>query len=198
MALKDIENKIIYDADLKAESIISDAQAKAEDIIRAAEEEAGRYSDMALKDASEQGKREQVQALSIARLASRDKMLSMKQGIISEVYTEALSDMGKSSKADHEKMLLKILSLTGPLPQRVNVSCPKGKAKQTEDIFKKAKSELKLKTDFRFADKPIASSGGFKLSTDDMEIDGTFEGFLSGIKKDIEPEIVKVLFGEEK
>ncbi|MFC1560116.1 V-type ATP synthase subunit E [Candidatus Margulisiibacteriota bacterium] len=198
MALKDIEEKIIFDAEAESDSIISEAELKAKDLTAKAVADIRQYSEGAVNAAKVSAEKEQLQALSLARLAARDRILSLKRQLISMVYQDSLIALGKLSKADHEKVISKVLKLMEPLPPKAEVICPKDRVKETEDAVKKAKTRMRPAPDLRFNGKTFDGIGGFILSTDNMQIDGTFESLLDGMKKDVEPEIVKILFGEEK
>ena len=142
--------------------------------------------------------REERQFISLARLESRDKLLALKRQLISEVYQNSLCAIKDISKKDYETVVEKILKLVGPLPAKVKVIYPKSREKQAEEALKKARGNLKLKTEFEVAKETFDGVGGFILDARDMRIDGTFEYYLEGLKEEIEPKVIEVLFGGAK
>ncbi|MFH1709975.1 MAG: V-type ATP synthase subunit E [bacterium] len=191
MALKDIEEKIISDAEAETETIISEAQVKAKEILKKAEEEGNVFYESFLSDARLSAKKEIERVASLARLSARDRLLALKTRLMSEVFEKSLKTLKSLSGSNYEAVILNILRLIGPLPDRVNVVCPKGREKETEEAVK----GTKLKTDFKFSKKTFDGVGGFIVSTDQLQIDGSFERLVDELKKEIEPEIIGLLFG---
>ena len=190
MALKDIEEKIISDAEAEADTIISEAKVKAKEILKKADEEGRSFLEKLLSDAKVSASKEIERGVSLARLSARDKLLSLKTRLISEVFEDSIKALRNLSKSDYEAAVLKILALIGPLPAKVNVICAKGREKETEEVIKKTKP----KTEFAFSKKTFDGAGGFILSTDEIQINGSFEKLVEELKKENEPEIIRILF----
>ena len=91
MSLKKILEKIVAEAQDKAEAIIAESEAKAEEIKASARKEAGRVAESYLTEARRQAEMEAGRRVTQARLQRKIQLLACKKELIDEVLEKAFA-----------------------------------------------------------------------------------------------------------
>lgn len=178
--LENILNKIIKDAEEKAQLIINEAEEKEKTIIENREEE-GRFLANKIGEIAER-EREDIlkRSKSSEELKARDKILSEKNRIIDEVLEKVVSELENLSEDDFVKFLKNNLgdeNLKGG----------------TIDIPKKYRVAVeKADLGFKISDKDLKR--GFVLNKDNLIYNGDFRSLVKSEREDLEKFLAEKLF----
>ena len=178
--LENILNKIIKDAEEKAQLIIKEAEEKEKTIIENREEE-GRFLANKIGEIAER-EREDIlkRSKSSEELKARDKILSEKNRIIDEVLEKVVSELENLSEDDFVKFLKNNLgdeNLKGG----------------TIDIPQKYRDAVeKADLGFKISDKDLKS--GFVLNKDNLIYNGDFRSLVKSEIEDLEKFLAEKLF----
>ncbi len=187
MALTHIIEKIKKDAEKEAEKILSRAEHEKKEIQKDTEnqkEKIKRDFDAETKKIlnkrkrSFSGKKQQEFNMAIEK---------EKRSLIDETFQEALEKLRSMSKEEYIKLLESRISGTLKNEDVKQVMCPPDRKEETEEVL----SRLGLKADIVPGEN---IKEGVKIIGDDFEYDLTFESILSQKKKELEPEVARILF----
>ncbi|WP_277218238.1 V-type ATP synthase subunit E [Peptoniphilus vaginalis] len=178
--LENILNKIIKDAEEKAQLIIKEAEEKEKTIIENREEE-GRFLANKIGEIAER-EREDIlkRSKSSEELKARDKILSEKNRIIDEVLEKVVSELENLSEDDFVKFLknnLRDENLKGgtiDIPPKYRVAVEKA------DLG------------FKISDKDLKR--GFVLNKDNLIYNGDFRSLVKSEREDLEKFLAEKLF----
>lgn len=186
MALTDILNKIKEDAESEAQRISREADFEIEKIIK--------EGSLALKNKKEriieQARSKIAKSLLNARIdlerEAKEAILQKKYQILDEIFSDVLKSLEKMDKKAYRQWLSKSFKEM-PKSAEGSVYAAKKREEETRDFF----SDKKI---------PVAgiieSSGGFKFSAQDFEIDCTFESLIQKARQENEMEIINQLFAQ--
>ena len=190
--------RILEDARLKASNNIKEAEKQASDIINAAKEEAEKKRTViienALKNADEMKKR----AISVAELEARKIKLKAKQEIITSVFEKAITALNSLPAETYAKILCNmIISSVAKGNEEVVLSIRDKErlGKEFIDDINRKLAEKGLKGDLRLSEQTANINGGFILKSGEIEINNSFDTLIRIKRNELEPEIIKILFG---
>ena len=190
--------RILEDARLKASNNIKEAEKQASDIINAAKEEAEKKRTViienALKNADEMKKR----AISVAELEARKIKLKAKQEIITSVFEKAITALNSLPAETYAKILCNmIISSVAKGNEEVVLSIRDKErlGKEFIDDINRKLAEKGLKGDLRLSEQTANINGGFILKSGEIEINNSFDTLIRMKRNELEPEIIKILFG---
>lgn len=189
MALSDIINKIL-----------EEAQKKAAEILKAAEEEIAKY-----KTEIEQDKKQQeveflekmdLKKKNIDRkmdttinMEERNQVLKVKQSLIHETFDKAVEAICKVADSEYKTILENLLKASSIQDYKSGSLVPaKGKSAVTKELVAKINPQITVMEEGDF-------KGGFIFQGDKLEIDSTIESIvLKNLKPSIESDVAKLLF----
>jgi V/A-type H+-transporting ATPase subunit E len=121
-------------------------------------------------------------------MEGRNQLLKAKQEKINIVFEQALERMFNLSDEKYEEILVKNFKIL-PKLDHAEIIPAKSKKAITEKALKKVGGNFTIgkEGDFR---------GGFILKSPKIEINGTFEEIIKGLKPALEPQIASILFKE--
>ena len=188
MSLNDITNKILSDAKGEAAKIREAGQKDLETTLANKNEEIV-AAVKTLKDKAAKGaERLKKQAEFKKRMTEKTEILKAKQGLISEAFVNAKEQLSDLNEPDFIKLMVKLLKDSPKLDKATIITNNKHK-----DSVAQALKEAGL--DYALSDKSLpAGEKGFIVTSDDIEIDYTFNNLVNGLKSELEGEVVKVLF----
>lgn len=186
MGLDDILKKIKKETEEKIKKIKEETDLEIKKIEEKYQEEIEKKKNQILilvkEEADKKIKHHQIKV----SLETKNLILFKKQEILEEIYQEVLNELSKLNDKDYLKLLLILIK-----------KCPeKGEiipAKNREKITQKAILESKKELNFSYKSLPI--KGGFIFSSENLEIDATFENLIKIIHEKIEIEVNRILFG---
>jgi V/A-type H+-transporting ATPase subunit E len=197
MTIKDINEKIISDAQIQADKIITQAEDKAKEIIKKGKEEADNIKNIILGKNNQEASLKKSKILTEANLEARKTILSEKQKIVEGAFNKALESILKLDDKDYHNFIKKlILDNIEKGDETIFIaSSDKNKISKDfiEDINKKLeakdkKGELKLSTSY------LPIKGGVIIGSGKVRKNISLEFLLKKIREELEIQISKDLF----
>jgi len=197
MTIKDINEKIISDAQIQADKIITQAEDNANNIIKKGEKEADNIKNIILGKNNQEASLKKSKILTEANLEARKTILSEKQKIMEGAFNKALESILKLDDKDHRNFIKKlILGNIEKGDETIFIaSSDKNKISKDfiEDINKKLeakgkKGELKLSTSY------LPIKGGVIIGSGKVRKNISLELLLKKVREESEIEICKYLF----
>ncbi len=191
MSKEAIVEKIISDANLRADSIVGEANAKVDEIISAAAAECKAYlysfkaeTDKLVADVDARSK-------TVAELDARKLMLAAKTKVLDVVYERTLEDLRNLDKDAYSALIFAMLD-NAKDGDVVTISKREKDivTKKSLDEFAKKKG-IKLTLSDKFGD----FDGGVVLSENGVDKNFTFEVEVALLKEQTEARVAKEIFG---
>ena len=190
MALENIINRIIGDAEKKAQSFIDSQQEKADEIIIEADKKIEAYRNKGEDKASNTAKSMNDVADVIVELEISKIELHKKRELIDKIFELALEKILKLPKAEYKKIILK--NLDDLRDGDVIILSEKEKGillkKDIDEIAKKKGIKVSLSSE---CNNNIA---GIIIDRKSTVLDFNIETELENLKKEMETEILKGLY----
>ncbi len=198
MPLEKIIERISSDAQKKASEIESAAKAKAKGILNEGEREAEKLKARLLTEAEKEAEEERKRALALARLETRSLILAAKQEAVKTAFNKALEKLLGFSDKEYQELIKKML-LKITLGDEEVILSTKDRKRLGDEFLKEVNAAL-VKTgkkgNLALSKETKDFQGGFILRSHHLEINSTFSALLDSVRNELEPAIVKVLFGE--
>lgn len=189
MALKDI-----------VEHILAEAQTKATDLTKSAKDQAKAYEKESLEklqerlNESEQKGKEAINEIerkmkSLLQIEERNKILTKKQQLIEQSFLKALETLSKLGDKEYEALLTSLCHQSNLADYKTgSVLVAKGRKKISEKVLSKVNDGIKVEGEGDF-------EGGFIFKSPVVDIDSSFGHILMrNIKPQIEHEVAQILF----
>ena len=190
--------RILEDARLKASNNIKEAEKQASDIINAAKEEAEKKRTVIIENALKNADEMEKRAISVAELEARKIKLKAKQEIITSVFEKAITALNSLPAETYAKILCNmIISSVAKGNEEVVLSIRDKErlGKEFIDDINRKLAEKGLKGDLRLSEQTANINGGFILKSGDIEMNNSFDALIKMKRNELEPEIIKILFG---
>jgi len=190
--------RILEDARLKASNNIKEAEKQASDIINAAKEEAEKKRTVIIENALKNADEMEKRAISVAELEARKIKLKAKQEIITSVFEKAITALNSLPAETYAKILCNmIISSVAKGNEEVVLSIRDKErlGKEFIDDINRKLAEKGLKGDLRLSEQTANINGGFILKSGEIEINNSFDTLIRIKRNELEPEIIKILFG---
>lgn len=196
MSLADLKAKIIDDAKADAAKIAEQAAEEVRGIIAAAEKELETLKNKVDRDALRLADERYQNIVTLARVESKNQVLSVKQKMLGEVFIEALRQLQELPK-DRFLQFAESLLLSNPPEGETRLMVGLKNRPHIDDAFvKKLNEKLGAKGRFVVVENDRGFEYGFYLITDRVEIDLTYPSILRAVREDAEMEIIGILFGK--
>ena len=190
MALENIINRIIGDAEKKAQSFIDSQQEKAEEITIEADKKIEAYRNKGEDKASNTAKSMNDVADVIVELEISKIELHKKRELIDKIFELALEKILKLPKAEYKKIILK--NLDDLRDGDVIILSEKEKGillkKDIDEIAKKKGIKVSLSSEYN------NNIAGIIIDRKSTVLDFNIETELENLKKEMESEILKGLY----
>lgn len=190
MALENIINRIIGDAEKKAQSFIDSQQEKADEITIEADKKIEAYRNKGEDKASNTAKSMNDVADVIVELEISKIELHKKRELIDKIFELALEKILKLPKAEYKKIILK--SLDDLRDGDVIILSEKEKGillkKDIDEIAKKKGIKVSLSSEYN------NNIAGIIIDRKSTVLDFNIETELENLKKEMESEILKGLY----
>lgn len=190
MALENIINRIIGDAEKKAQSFIDSQQEKADEITIEADKKIEAYRNKGEDKASNTAKSMNDVADVIVELEISKIELHKKRELIDKIFELALEKILKLPKAEYKKIILK--NLDDLRDGDVIILSEKEKGillkKDVDEIAKKKGIKVSLSTEYN------NNIAGIIIDRKSTVLDFNIETELENLKKEMESEILKGLY----
>ena len=191
MSIEQIKDKILKSSIDDARRIFDKGRMESRDKVyeaaRIAEQTVKASKDKATQDATTLKSRRE----SMANLEARKMKLSAKQEVISDCFSEALSEISKMPKQEYIHLLSKKLAEIGV--DQGEIVLNKKDLEAIGSDFLALANEKNGK--FTLSKDTLDAAGGFILRVGLVEMDSTLEMMVSSAKESVMTDIVSVLFG---
>ncbi|NLK86350.1 MAG: V-type ATP synthase subunit E [Clostridiaceae bacterium] len=192
-----IKEKILEDARARAIAIQEQAEKEAGAIKAQASEEAGQKRTELLEKAEAEGIQLHKRMLAVAGLEGRKELLCAKQDMIDLAFDKAMERVCQLPDKGYQKLLEKmIVDAAGNDGGEILLS--QRDASRMDSQFA-ANIDQGLAAAGKngsvvLSDQPISTVGGFILRSGDTEVNCTFEILFSMLRRELESEVVSILF----
>lgn len=196
-----IIQKIKDDAVKKADEIVYAANKEAATIIKEAKAQGATNYSKVIKNAEVEAQLLKQRMESEAIMNGKKKTLNTKKDIIEEIFNKALLHLGSLKTEEYTNILLDMIL------ENVSTGCEQiifnANDSQLigENIVKRVNIALEgkgLKGKITISDKQMDMVGGFILVDDKIETNCTFEVIINSLKRDLEYEIIDMVFNQQK
>lgn len=182
---KKIIDKIISDANTKAEEILTQARSVADEKINEAEQKAQKEIDIAIEAAKIEAVKARAKEISSAEMVAKKKILTTKQQLIEQAIKSAKEKLLSYASKENETIILSMLKQAGADNTMEVIVSPKDNASLTSAI---EKAGYKLASEIRDI------SGGFILKKGEIEYNYSFESIIAVQREELEQISAKILF----
>ncbi|MCE5197323.1 MAG: V-type ATP synthase subunit E [Negativicutes bacterium] len=201
MSLESILSKIILDGQTEGSRLISEAQVRAAAIRQQGQDEAEIRRQQILQQANREADEYELPLLSIAKLEARKSRLLAQQEVIQGAFDRAQAEL-RSLPQEESQALLKQLLLEAAVTGNEEIMVEEQDRKLYSPSFL-AKVNLALmmsgrKPGLKLSEQTAITGGGFILRAEDIEINATYPALIKEIRDELEPQVVKILFGQNE
>lgn len=196
--VESLTSKILEDARLQAEEAIRKAEAEADSILSAAKLEADKKAESLLSAAAEEGREKARRIISAAELEARKTILGAKQKLLDEVFETAAMRLMSLPAGEYADILANMIVPLVKSEDTEIVLSKKDKNMIGGSLAEKVNSRLKalgVLGKVRISELNSGIDGGFILRMGSVEVNCSFAAIIRMLRDELEPEIVKVLFG---
>lgn len=197
MALTDITDKILADANLKSEEIIREAHLEADRILEKAKSESDKLKEDILKKATLESSKRLKSAEISFNMKLKNAILEEKQVILGEAFNQAKKAIIGLTADEYRDFIKRIILAAVREGDEELVISETDKERLNEDFIHFVNTELKkagkkgnLKLGF---DK--RSYSGFILKVHKIQIDCSLDAILNLTRPELQAELVNLLFG---
>lgn len=192
-----IVQRILDDANLKAEEIKTAAVEKSAATESAARQKAAREQEQILEQARKEAEEQKRRIIGVAQLEARKDLLAAKQELISEAFQKSLEQLINMEDSSYLSIIRSmLLDLTETGAETVICSAadlkriPAGFWKEVNDAL----VEKGKKGSITLAKETREIRGGFILQSEGVEMNCSFESLLDMKRDQLETAIAAVLF----
>jgi V/A-type H+-transporting ATPase subunit E len=182
--LESLTQKILEDAQAKADSMLAEADKKSKGLLNARVREAQDRKEKIIEKATSEAVMAKDRVVSSAELKVRDEKLSAKQEILERVFEMARNRLDEIDDSQYVAILEKAL-------KDINL---KGSGTLVVPTARKALAEGVVKNLPVTADDSMGS--GFMIKDDDILYNYTFESLIDELRDQVEGDIAVELFKE--
>jgi V/A-type H+-transporting ATPase subunit E len=194
--LERIKEKILAEARAQADESLRAAREQAGAIVREAEEDAARQAEAILARAERDAAALQRRLVSVAELEGRKKRLSAKQGLIGELFAEAIARLNALPPDEYEKLLVGMIAASASGGEEVIIS-ERDAGRVSGGFIGAANKALEARGGaggLALSGERRDIGGGFVLRAGEIEINNSFRSIAKTQSDSLEALAVKMLF----
>ncbi len=192
-----IIQRVLDDAQARAESIKAEASEKADAIESEAREKANRRKEHILEQASKSADEQKSRIIGVAQLEARKKLLAAKQEMIGEAFQKTLDEMSGLDDQEYLSVIRNLLLEITDTGTETVIFNERDKERITEDFWKKVNTGLAnqgKKGELQLSEETRPIKGGFILQRGGLEMNCSFESLLERKRDELEYEVAELLF----
>ncbi len=209
--LDKITDKILSDADARAEQILSEGRAAADAITKAAHDRADAVRDAQAKAAEEEGREILARAKAEAAGYRRDLLLSTQRELVDSVFESTYAEVKALPSEQYQTLLVGLLTaaLLEAAEGKLTVAKYELLLNQNDrdrygnsviaETQKKAAGKVPahILDALTLGEKPVNIDGGLVLSMGDIETNCSLRTLFGILKEELEGEVSVALFEEK-
>jgi len=192
-----IIQRVLDDAQARAESIKAEASEKANAIESEAREKANRRKEQILEQAHKSAAEQKSRIIGVAQLEARKKLLAAKQEMIGEAFQKALGELSGLDDREYLSVIRALLLEMSDTGTETVIFNERDKERITEDFWKDVNNSLAdqgKKGELELSEETRPIKGGFILQRGGLEMNCSFESLLETKRDELEYEVAELLF----
>jgi V/A-type H+-transporting ATPase subunit E len=192
-SIETLTQRIIEDGNQEAQQIIREALEKVEKQLAIETEKTNEMCKFILEEAELEADKLYHQICSEKEMEIRDENLSIKQGVLDEVYEKALTELKSLNEEEYFAYLKNILS--GKDLQDCVIQLPERYLGEKEERIRDSIAEWGTTGEYKLSSQGYKVESGCKLIKDGVEENYTFESWIRYYRQEMEGEILEILYG---
>ena len=133
---------------------------------------------------------------SVAALEAKKQTLSVKQELITQVFTKAEEKLRHLNEEEYVSLLASLATSAAKTGSEQIILSPKDKERYGAAVVALANKRLP-NAQFTLAEGSRAINGGLLLSTGNVEINCAFESLIQQLRGELTPQVAQILFAVE-
>jgi V/A-type H+-transporting ATPase subunit E len=195
-----INDKILTDGKDFAKNVVNEASGEVKRIISDARMSSEKKKKEIIENAENEGRIKKERIIATAKMDGKKDLLVARQSIMDEAFEKALDKMSSLPVKEYRSILENLIlnSVEKGNEEIILNSKDKSKLPKTfmTNLNKKIKSSGKL-GEVKVSEKEADIKGGVIISSDDIEINCSFEALLRMKREEIEPEVYDIFFSQK-
>ena len=196
MVATPVSTKILAEAKEQAEKILAEADEQIQQIQAQAQKEIEQLDKQIQADTDQAAAQEQHRVLAGARRAVTAELLQTKHEVLDKLFATVKETLAKMPAEDYRRMLsgwLKQTVVTGD----EQVVPTEGEKHLNKELLEQANKQLGKTGKLQLSEEKVPGAGGFVLAEEKTQTRVTWEVLLSQARRDLEPELCKMLFSDQ-
>ncbi len=197
--LDSIKQKILDDAQTRADAIIAEAEAEADAIVQKAMEEAGKNREKRLAYAQTEAVKARERVIGSAKMEAKKILLAEKQKLMDQCFEKAKQEIINMPLSDYEELMVELIVASSEEGDEEIIFNTRDSGRISLLRFL-VRVNSKLKADgvkaprMLISEDNINASGGFLLKKGDIVVNNTIEALLAAKREQLEVELAAILF----
>ncbi len=199
MPFEKITERILLDANSKADEIKTEARTGVEEILTQAQDESERMKSQILRESETNGAEERKRILALTRLEARDSVLFEKQELVELVFERATKKLLSLSDDRYQQFIKDLLLKTTAAGDEEVITCSSDKSRITPELLNDVNKSLVKKGkkgNLKLADETRDIGGGFILRSGGIEINSSIFSLINSIREEMEIKVLQTLLKE--
>jgi len=192
-----IIQRILDDANSRAESIRVEAAEKAKAIESEARQKAARRQEHILEQARKAADEQKGRIIGVEQLETRKSILAAKQEMISEAFNKALDELTNLDDDNYLSVIRELLLSMVETGTESVICAARDKERISDQFWKEINENLisqGKKGELKLSQETRDIQGGFILQAGGVEMNCSFESLLEMRRDQLEPEVAELLF----
>ena len=199
MPFEKITERILLDANNKAEKIKTEARTGDEEILIQAQDESEKMKSQILRESETNGAEERKRILALTRLEARNSVLSEKQELVELVFERATEKLLSLSDDRYQQFIKNLLLKTAMVGDEEVIICSSDKNRITPELLNdvnKSLVEKGKKGNLKLADETRDIGGGFILRSGRIETNSSISSLIGSIREEMGIKVLQTLLKE--
>lgn len=192
--IKTLTEKIINDAEKKYQSQVKEAKQEIESQEQLKKQQLEVQSKERLAAFEKEQRKEMYLQISETHIQSRNKILTAKQAVLNELFTEALQKLNELSQEEFDRFVSRGISQAQLEGSTELLLGEKSTKYLNDDRFKRWKSSAASDLEIQLSKKVVPNRSGFLLRQADIELNFTFEALIAASKEDLSNQLLQLIF----
>ena len=199
MPFEKITERILQDANSKAEEIKTETRTRVEEVLVQAQDESEKIKSQILRESEISGAEERKRILALTRLEARNSVLSEKQELVELVFERATEKLLSLSDDRYQQFIKNLLLKTAAAGDEEVIICSSDKNRITPDLLNDVNKSLVKegkKGNLKLAGETRDIGGGFILRSGRIEINSSISSLINSIREEMGIKVLQTLLEE--
>ena len=195
MTTTPVSTKILAEADEQAQQILAETDKQVLKLQDQSQKELDTLDKQIQADVDQASRQEQNRILAAARQAVTAQFLQAKHEVLDQVFTASKQSLTDMAPDQYRKFLLDLLTQAASTAIGNETVLPaKGEKHLDQKLLDQANKQLNNNATLKLSKDKIPGAGGFLLTADKISTRATWEILLTQARRELEPELAKMLF----